>query len=285
MNLYYAIGGGLGHLTRAAAFLHQLQIENETAILASSKFAQDKRVVGEIEIIRVAENLASEREKYQKFLQKVLAENQIKKIFLDSFPVGIVGEFCGFDFQNIKVNYIARLLKWDKYLPLTGNFDFIFEQTFVLETLENEHQKFIDNFSKSITDFVLNYPSPKLSEPEEKTFREIIKTRKPFWLIVHSGDAEELLELVSYANDIREIENSRAHLILISPNKINSDKILQYDFYPASVLFESAERIFTGCGFNVMNQLKKFRHKHFFLPFNRRYDDQFARAKLASKNV
>ena len=31
------------------AFLHQFKIEHETAILTASKFAQDKRVVGDIE--------------------------------------------------------------------------------------------------------------------------------------------------------------------------------------------------------------------------------------------
>jgi hypothetical protein len=39
-----------------------------------------------------------------------------------------------------------------------------------------------------------------------------------------------------------------------------------------------ASRIVTACGFNVMRQTEPYRDRHTFLPFPRRYDDQFTRA-------
>ena len=284
MNLYYAIGGGLGHLTRAAAFLHQQKIANKSLILTASLFAPDKRITGEIKTIFADENFVQNKKNYRDFLRKVLTENKIEKIFLDCFPVGIIGEFADFDFQNIEVNYLARLLKWNKYFPLIKNSTILFEQTFILENLENEHQKFIDNSSKIQTDFVLNYPFLKLSKSDKNIIRGIIERHKSFWLVVHSGNAEECSELVSYAREKHKIESSETDLILISPNKIKDKHLFQYNLYPASVLFEKAEKIFTGCGFNAMNQLKDFRHKHYFLPFSRRYDNQFARAKSCLKH-
>jgi hypothetical protein len=36
--------------------------------------------------------------------------------------------------------------------------------------------------------------------------------------------------------------------------------------------------IITGCGFNAMRQTLPYRERHRFIPFPRRYDDQFLRA-------
>jgi len=36
-----------------------------------------------------------------------------------------------------------------------------------------------------------------------------------------------------------------------------------------------ADRIITACGFNSMRQTAPYRHKHHFLPFLRRLDDQY----------
>ena len=84
---------------------------------------------------------------------------------------------------------------------------------------------------------------------------------------------------------MREIEKVDVNLILISPDNLSVQKSVQkpnlfhFDIYPASVLFEQADKIFTACGFNAMQQTKDFRNKHHFIPFERRYDDQFERAK------
>ena len=79
---------------------------------------------------------------------------------------------------------------------------------------------------------------------------------------------------------MREIERAEINLLLASPQKLNLKLpcFYQTNIYPASTLFESAERIFTACGFNAMKQTELFREKHFFIPFERRYDDQFKRA-------
>ncbi len=116
MNLYYAIGGGLGHLTRARAFLETFGIEKETAILTASEFAKDKRIVGDIKIVEVSKSFALERDEYKDFLQKVLDEPEVKTLYLDSFPFGIQGEFNDLDLSKTELIYIARLLDWKYFL-------------------------------------------------------------------------------------------------------------------------------------------------------------------------
>ena len=274
MNLYYANGGGLGHLTRARAFLHQHKIESETAILTSSKFAADKRIVGNLKIIEIDECFAQNTEEYRDFLQKFFTENSIEKFYLDSFPAGLVGEFADFDFEQTEIFYIARLLRWKNYSHLLNEKTPHFKKTFVLETLEKDHRKLIENCSEEIINFDLIYPD---FESSDKPLAEkIIAENSPFWLIVHAGNEDETRELLAYSEEMREIEKAKVNLILISPNKLNENS---FDIYPASMLFPFAERIFTAGGFNAIKQTEQFRSKHFFLPFERRFDDQFARAK------
>ena len=57
MLLYYALGGGLGHLVRARAFLHTLGLDGEAALFTSSRFASDPRVTGGLRVVRVPEEL------------------------------------------------------------------------------------------------------------------------------------------------------------------------------------------------------------------------------------
>lgn len=280
MNLYYAIGGGLGHLTRARAFLHTFEIEKDSTILTASSFADDKRVVGDINIIKADKNFAQNQTDYRVFLKNIFAEFSVEKLFLDAFPVGIVGEFCDFDFGNTEVFYIARLLKWNNYSCLLRGKIPRFKKTFILEKLSNKHQKFINEHSAANIELKLKYPN--LSASNEKSVQRILAEKLPFWLIVHAGSDEETNELLQFAKEMREIEKAEVNLILVSPNKSVFPN--RYNIYPASLLFPHAARIFTAGGFNAIEQTEEFRGKHFAVPMERRFDDQFARVARFRKD-
>ena len=54
MILYYAMGGGLGHLVRARAVVYTLGIERDTVLLSSSVGAADPRVTGPLRTNQVS---------------------------------------------------------------------------------------------------------------------------------------------------------------------------------------------------------------------------------------
>ena len=283
MILYYALGGGLGHATRARAFLRALEIEQNAVILSSCPFLPDERLTGNVQVIKISEFYNQNPAAFREFLRIVLDKYEIEKIFLDVFPLGITGEFAGFEFRkNLEINYVARLLKWKVYEHFLKNIQPPrFNKTFLLESLEAKHEEFVNKHSNCKIEFELNYPPADLSE-DKKIYNNITKEKQPFWLIAHSGDEQEIRELISYADEMRRIEKADVNLILFSPRKLSLQsvpKFFVFNFYPVSVFFKHAERIFTACGFNAMRQTKDFRHKHYFIPFERRYDDQFERAK------
>ena len=279
MIFYYAAGGGLGHLTRARAFLHTLRIQEQTVILTASDFANDKRVTGELEIVKIPLHFASEPVAYRNWLRDLFHAQQPSAIYLDAFPVGIVGEFCDFDFPSqTGLYYVARLLRWDVYSRLICGNAPRFKITYTLEELEDPHRDFLRSCSTSVERLHLEDVSYDVTFAEQEMIESVKNGQLPFWLIVHSGSEEEVRELIAFAEECRQLEKAQANLILIAPHCPANLPVTHLNFYPAHLLFPYAEKIFTACGFHAMRQTEKNKHKHRFMPFARRFDNQFQRA-------
>jgi hypothetical protein len=281
MIFYYAIGDGLGHLTRARAVLHTLGIFAQAAIITASEFAADARVCAPLSVVRVPKDLARDFSAYRAWLAKLFAEVQPSALYLDAFPAGICGEFNDFPpLKNLETIYVARLLKWRAYEKFIGAGAPHFTKTFRLEPLSAEHQKFVAAHSNQISHLTLSDPPPVLTEQARARLAQFRERQTSFWLIVHAGDEAEIHELAAFAEEMQSFEKTSAPLLLAAPRRPNalSPRIQHIDFYPARLLFPFAARIITACGFNVMRQTAAYRARHRFVPFPRRFDDQFARA-------
>lgn len=93
--------------------------------------------------------------------------------------------------------------------------------------------------------------------------QELPELLPAYVMVVHSGPAGECQELLTYARDVCHAEGV-------------GDPIVAIDVYPATLLAPRATRIFTAGGFNAMRQFgRDARHRP--LPFDRRFDDQYAR--------
>jgi predicted glycosyltransferase len=316
MIIYYAAGGGLGHLTRARAVVHTLGLKDRAAWLTASPFAADKRVVGDTEVIQIPQSFATEPQSYRVWLREIFARYQPAEIYIYSFPAGIVGEFCDFEFAaDTRLIHLARLLRWEEYSRQIQGAPPNFALTYRLEPLAAEHEAYLRNHSGEISPLLLKDPPHELDEEMKKAAVTIMRpsvlellvrhpqapqqtpaVRRPIWLIVHSGTGAETAELAAYAAEMSRLEASNARLIVITP-EANLESLRQtadagqrtpdsgfqavveaFDFYPATAFFPIADRIITACGFNLMRQTENYREKHRFMPFERRFDNQFLRA-------
>lgn len=240
MILYYAIGGGLGHVRRACRVLDALQL--------------DALIVGSIEapgVLRIPASLESSIDEHRAWIRSLGAS----RIIADSFPLGIRGELFGID---VPLDYVARLLKWDEYrrvvpyeLPRFGT-AFLVEETAVRVSCDR-----VVAVSLSVTE----------SGGSAAALHK--------WLVVHSGPADEVRELIAYAESLQAMRGIRAPLLVATRCAI--DGVERTDADPVT-LYAQAERIVSAAGFNVMLETGRWREKHDVLPFPRRFDDQFARA-------
>jgi len=275
MILYYALGGGLGHITRALAVLHTLKIRETVIIVSSADTSLLENIPGTIRFEHPSAHLRHDTPKLRAFFQQLIDEHRPSEIIVDSFPLGAYGELKNIAYDGIRT-YIARLLVWDRYSKVAGNQFFIYNQTFVLEPLHQDHRYVIDRISETLSFLELNDP------PQTKPLPPLPELEQ-HWLILHSGPDEEVDDLITYGRQIREIEHKQNPLLLVTPSAINKwphQPVKHIRYYPGWLLLPHVEKIITACGFNTMRQAAPFRNKHHFFPFARRFDDQYFRAAI-----
>lgn len=170
MIVYYAPGGGLGHLTRGLRVIEKLRLE--ATIVTTSPRAE--RVCRSF--LRVPRALEGDLDAHRAWLRGLGTE----RIIADTFPGGIQGELCGLD---VPIDYVARLLRWDVYRAAVPFELPPIETTYVVEELTHAP------FGNVVP---LDLSLPLVDEVEEE----------PYWLVVHSGPQEEVRELVAYAREL-----------------------------------------------------------------------------------
>ena len=113
MIAYYALGGGLGHATRARRVLDALGIDDAVIVAA----VRDERVTGRYPVVDSLRGLNPER------------------IIADAFPLGLFGELAEVD---VPLDYVARLLRWDEYRRCVPHPLPRFGTTYVVEPVTHE---------------------------------------------------------------------------------------------------------------------------------------------------
>jgi len=242
--LYYAAGGGLGHVTRTRAFLHGAGLDGE--ILTSAN---------------VPEHVRHDLAAYRDWLRGLGAE----RIILDTFPAGLFHEFDDFELP-CTFDYVARYVVWPRYAPMVKPPRF--ETTYVIEPLHEEQERFVFASSGRVERNV-RLVHPPAGESAGRYTGHV--------LIVHSGDVDEVDELIDYAKLIAKAEGEELPIVVATQTAIQRDDVIVVNDYPATHLAENARRIVTGAGFNCMRQFGGD-PRHRAIPFPRRYDDQFLRA-------
>ena len=249
-TLYYAVGGGLGHVTRAQRVLRALDISD--AVVVTSCDAEL-----DFPVIRVGE---------EDSVAEIVARTSADRVIVDAFPAGIRGELTGV--RAPRVDYVARRLRWERYrreCPV----DFHFHAAYVVEELEDEHRRWVELHSDQVE--LLNLAPPAARADVDA-----------FWLIVHSGPAHEVRELMEYARELAVLRGESPRVLVAT----RCDVELPDGFERTeTIAYANAARIISAAGFNVMMETEPWAEKHHVVPFPRRFDDQFARAALRRRRL
>ncbi|OGK07757.1 MAG: hypothetical protein A2W80_06205 [Candidatus Riflebacteria bacterium GWC2_50_8] len=201
------------------------------------------------------------------------------KLIIDAFPGGIIGELCGLEqLKDIECSYIARILDLPAYQKrLCGNLPRI-KKIYRVEKLGEDHERFLNSLNAPIENLALRYDSDATAT---------VQLPDNCWLVVHSGNNEELLQLWLFARQTADIENVRPRLAMVSPGprpQFLPPEALHFAIYPADELLVQAGRVFSAAGFNIMQQMRCFKAKHRVLPMKRALDNQFLRHQFWREN-
>jgi hypothetical protein len=267
MILYYAMGGGLGHLTRSLAVLHEApQLSRHVRLMVSSKHASLVMSHAPCPVDIIAGERLSSKRKYLKFLDEYLKQYRIEAIVLDTFPFGIVGEWCHVG-KILPRLLVARYLKWNVYAERTKCKDGpIPQQTLVLEPLAKEYSRVLKRYSQ-----LTSLDAPITLQP--------IDSSKPHFsdgkdcLVVHSGNETEREMLIGLAKQKFGGDNESS----FTPDCIFPEQ----GIYPAEPAIPHYAYVVSAAGYNmtaIASQSPPER-THILFPFRRRFDNQFRRAK------
>jgi hypothetical protein len=286
MILYYAPGGGYGHVCRGLKVLAACE-PKETAVIICSPNSVPEETFPCVTLLPIPRNTKEDIAIYRTWLYGRLERLQPERIYIDTFPAGLVGEllYCP-DVAAYQLLYVARRMQWSMYAAVARRCPFIFSGAYLVEPLEEPHRLYTVSSSKKCA--VLELPqlqSPVPPGPED--FPVQMDRSLPLWGIVHSGVAMEVETLLNYAQQAAGMENRVVQRLLISPEKPEqlSRDVSWMSCFPACKLYPFFNRIFTGCGFNAMHETIPFRKKHRWIPFERRFDNQFWRATYHKRNI
>ena len=267
MKLFYAMGGGWGHLKRVATFARNMAYSDFKIItsnpLAIELFEPDQIIQIPLEFQQSSSLLASR-------LDELIVEFKPSQFIVDVFPAGILGELSLVKkLSSTEVCLLCRRMKWEAYADKADE-NLQFEIAYIFEPLEDLHDDFVNRTCITTVEYELQYETPKeLGYKFDHRGEEL-------WLVVHGFDCEEVETLCKYALERAASHGKEVRVLLSSdcdPKLLGVEKIsgAPIDFMP------HVDKIVSACGFNTMYETKAFRQKQIFMPFPRKYDDQFWR--------
>jgi hypothetical protein len=264
MILYYALGGGLGHLTRGRRVLETLGLTRDVAFVTASPHATDVRVTGGIPAIAVPASLETDREAHRAWLPEIT--RNADRLIVDVFPCGIQGELHGLE---LPMDLVARRLRWSEYRRVNAGPLPRFDTIWCVEALEPEQERELRALGARVETLTLR-----------ATETIPIAMNDSYWLIVHSGPEDEVHELVDYTSELMRLAETTPSRVLVATRcaialPMGFECV---DAVPVEHLFAGAGRIISAAGFNVMLETEPWREKHSVLPFARAFDDQYYRA-------
>ncbi len=265
MILYYAMGGGLGHISRSLSILNRSPwLVARTRLMASSALAGLAVGASPCPVDHVAGETITSKRKYAAFLSGYLKRHRVRLLIVDTFPSGIVGEW-GWIGLTVPMILVARHVKWKEYAGKTGGVAGVAPaHTLAIEPLDEEQETTLENRGE-----VTQMDSPiMMRQPDSGVPKSGV-------LVVHSGPAEELAELKKIAH---ERAGGAEAVEVISPGR---------GVYPAEPCIRGYSTVISGAGYNMSALASQAEPgvTHVLHPFERRFDDQRLRARRVGEGM
>lgn len=281
-SLYYCMGGGLGHITRFIAFCRHFA--ERPALITNCQQVQDGRIKVDAEPVLIPGNSdCCSLDSFVRWVENAIERCRPKRLIVDAFPGGILGELCEQQrYSDLEFIYLARILDLPAYrqrltMPLPK-----FTRIYRLEPLGADQENWLQSLDVPVESLTLPYHRPERAK-HAHTEPDILLPDN-CWLIIHSGNLDELEQLWLFAQQTAQLENANPAFVMVSPGtkpEFLPADVTHFDIYPANDLLQQANRVFSAAGFNIMQQMRQNPIKHHVLPMPRALDDQFLRYRLS----
>jgi hypothetical protein len=267
MILYYALGGGLGHISRSLAFITHAPkaLLPRIRLLVSSISADVARPYSSCPMDRVPDWAMADPALYSRFLRDYFELHSFSCIILDTFPFGLLGELQR-TMPDLRRLLIGRYIRWEAYLQRCAFLDNARwpHVAIMIEQQEEEYLCMLGRYGR-----IINAQWPiSLARATDGGEPDVT----PACCVVHSGPQSEIGRLLDLARRITAEKGIRGAPEIFRPE----DGIFPMEHHLARFSDIVTGAGYAGCAASVVLQGRVRYHLH---PFPRRFDDQALRLK------
>lgn len=284
--LCYALGGGLGHLTRSLALGRQLQRRGLGLVAVLTNSPQAGLCAREgLEARRLPRRDGTSPQALAAWVQQVVARQSPRLLIVDTFPRGLLGELPGLlAHRPCPAVLVLRRLRED-YVRRYDLPSFVrthYDRVLLVEEGLEEWRLQLGPWAQEIPPILIR-SAEELLPPEEARKRLHCPGNRPVVLGVGAGNPTQVQRFLALLLKAWRHSGQKADLRLATAGPLRPGPWtpLLIHYYPLFELFRGISLVIGACGYHLFHETRAAGVPALFLPQNRLYDDQFARAAQA----
>ena len=276
----YALGGGLGHLTRALALARAaIARGHDVTVLSNSSDATRIPAVAELGLPHRLITIPSEfdHQRVSAFVQERLTASAFDVLIVDTFPRGLAGELHDrlptLSARNIKTVLVHRDLQpryvaWAKLDPLANAYDLILSP--------GESGPFANLPNVRRTDSWLIRDHHELLDQHAAWQRlRIIETDRLVITVIASGMSDERPAMSALASRLSRALHGRASVRLIAVDAADApDEVETVALWPCVSAMAGIDLLIGAGGYNTVSEAHATRTPLLAIARRRLYDRQ-----------
>lgn len=273
MWLIYALGGGWGHLTRAAALARIASARHRVRIITNSPYApRVARVLPQLDILALDPSLAAEAAREQVVRHVRAAEPSC--LIVDTFPRGLGGELAGV-LDSLPATKVLVHRDLSPHYVAEARLRAFVRSAYHLILIpgKGEGAAFLDLPTAVVTEPWLIGDPPLESCPVQQ--RQI--------LVCAAGTAEELAWYGAVVASLEALDRGLDIRCVAPVCPPGCSRKYWIDHWPASDLYPAAGVVVGGAGYNTIHECLAWQVPLIARPWHRKYDRQWLRARRASR--
>jgi hypothetical protein len=284
--LCYALGGGLGHLTRSLALGRQLRRRGcgPVTVLTNSPRADLGAAEGlEVRCLQPVDGMSPAA--LATWVQQAMEEEAPRLLIVDAFPRGLLGELPGLlASRNCPAVLVLRRLRED-YVQQYDLPPFIrrhYDRVLLVEKGLEGWRAELGPLAQEVPPILIR-SAAELLPPEEARERLRCPREGRVVLGVGAGDPVQVQRFLLLLLKAWTRRGRREHLRLATAQPLPSGPWdpFRIQYYPLFELFRGISLVVGACGYHLFHETQAAAVPALFLPQTRLYDDQFARAAQA----
>lgn len=271
--LIYALGGGWGHLTRAASLARAARPNHQIRILTNSPYAQQvAKAMPELDLIALDPSL--EKAKAPNFALREIETADYSCLIIDTFPRGLGGELAGLLGSLTATRVLIHRDLNPRYVVQAGLHAFVrVAYDLVLIPGEGEAAAFADLPATVITrPWLIREPQPSRSHGGN-----------PRILVCASGQTGELSWYGAVVACLRGRYPGVDVRCVAPACPPGCPGECWIEHWPATDLYPEADIVIGGAGYNTIHECEACGIPLIARPWPRTYDRQWLRARRAAK--